>query len=86
MFTFTQLRARKRHIRLMNVASHLVREAESRLMGEPSRVTAVTAVEVATLAFGRHELRIEEAEATDYLAAALVDRGHSIDHLPAVSA
>ncbi|MEV4872856.1 hypothetical protein [Streptomyces syringium] len=79
---FTQLRARKRHIRLMNVAWHLVREAELRVTGEPSQVTAV---EVATLAFGRHQLRIEEDEASDYLAAALVTRGHSIDHLPALS-
>ncbi|MEU0596248.1 hypothetical protein [Streptomyces ardesiacus] len=52
-----------------------------------SAASRVTAAQVACLAFARHQLRITEDEAADYLAAALVARGHSTDHrLAAVAA
>ncbi|MEU9057108.1 hypothetical protein AB0D37_43220 [Streptomyces sp. NPDC048384] len=80
---FAKLSANRRHSRLMNVATALVREAEGILASAP--VETVTADRVRVLAFGRHQLRISETEAAEYLAAALVSRGHSTDHLPAVS-
>lgn len=80
---FTKLRTRQRHYRLMTAAVHLVRETELRISAEPEHVTYE---QVAALAFGRHQIRVEESEAADYLAAALVSRGHGIDHLPAVPA
>lgn len=78
---FAKLSAARRHTRLMKVALHLVCEADLNLDKKPEDVTAV---EVSTLAFGRHQLRVQEEEAGDYLAAALVARGHGIDHLPAL--
>jgi hypothetical protein len=71
----TKLRARSRHNRLMNVANRLVREA-----GLKSSAEKITPTQVACLAFARHQLRIDEDEAADYLAAALVARGYSTEH------
>ncbi|MFD5398581.1 hypothetical protein ACFWJW_30770 [Streptomyces sp. NPDC127097] len=79
----TERLARQRHVRLMSVAEHLIREAVLKPTTSPEQVTAM---QVACLAFARHEMRIDEAEAADYLAAALVERGYSTDHWPAVSA
>ncbi|WP_424893291.1 hypothetical protein [Streptomyces sp. XH2] len=76
-----RLQARQRHSRLMGVAEDLVREAGVKQVPEK-----VSPVEVACLAFARYQLRIDEAEAADYLAAALVARGYSTDHWPAASA
>ena len=76
----TKIREGRRHRRLMRVATELVRRAEGALASAP--VQTVTADHVAILAFGRYQFRISEAEAADYLAAALVVRGHSTDHLP----
>jgi len=80
---FTAVRARRRHRRLLAAAQHLVRQEEVRINGDP---TQVTATQIAVLAFARHGLRVEESEAADYLAAALVTYGHGIGHLPAVPA
>ncbi|WP_369361235.1 hypothetical protein [Streptomyces sp. cg2] len=70
---------KQRHRRLLNAALDQVRQAEMDLRREPKQVTAN---DVATLAFGRYSLRPTESEASDYLAAALIMRGHSIAHLP----
>ncbi|MEU1106565.1 hypothetical protein ABZ408_37245 [Streptomyces tibetensis] len=74
------MRAKRRHSRLMRVANHLIREAAV-LSSEAA--TRVTTAEVACLAFARYQLRIDDEEAADYLAAALVARGYSSDHRPA---
>lgn len=70
---------RMRHRRLMNVASRLVYEAEA----FPSRggVQSVTADQMIHAWFGRTGQHIEPSEATEYLAAALVSRGCSTQHL-----
>ncbi|UUA11600.1 MULTISPECIES: hypothetical protein [Streptomyces] len=73
------LRARQRHSRLMRVAVHLVRE-EAVLSSDPAAWERITPAQVACLAFARHQLRINEEEAADYLAAALVARGYPSDH------
>ncbi|MEV5249862.1 hypothetical protein [Streptomyces werraensis] len=77
-----KMRARQRHTRLMRVADHLVRQEE---MISSEAASRVTVAQVACLAFARHQLRITEKEAADYLAAALVARGHSTDHRPATA-
>ncbi|WP_328743582.1 hypothetical protein OG436_39310 (plasmid) [Streptomyces caniferus] len=79
----TERLARQRHNRLMSAAEHLIREAVLKPTTSPEQVTAT---QVACLAFARHEMRIDEAEAADYLAAALVERGYNTDHMPAVPA
>ncbi|MFI9311577.1 hypothetical protein [Streptomyces triculaminicus] len=79
----TERQAWQRHARLMGVAEDLVREAGMKQTRSPQEVSSV---EVACLAFARYQLRIDEAEAADYLAAALVARGYSTDHWPAASA
>ncbi len=76
------IRDRHRHTRLMRVANHLVRDAAVTSSDGPGRVTTA---QVACLAFARHQLRIDEEEAADYLAAALVARGYSTDHRPATA-
>ncbi|GAA2426243.1 hypothetical protein GCM10010255_80640 [Streptomyces coeruleofuscus] len=76
------MRARRRHNRLMKVADHLIRDAAVTSSSGPERVTTA---QVACLAFARHQLRIDEEEAADYLAAALVARGYSTDHKPATA-
>ncbi|MFF3735177.1 hypothetical protein ACFYXM_34130 [Streptomyces sp. NPDC002476] len=70
-------RARRRHARLMEIAEHLVRQASA-------EAEKVTCAQLAAVVFGRYQLRVEEAEAADFLAAALVEGGYSIDHLQAV--
>ncbi|GHB11972.1 hypothetical protein GCM10010330_77550 [Streptomyces tendae] len=75
-----KLRARKRHARLMKVATDLVRDASVISSEDAGRVTTA---QVACLAFARYEMRIDDTEAADYLAAALVSRGYSSDHRPA---
>ncbi|WP_367140723.1 MULTISPECIES: hypothetical protein [Streptomyces] len=79
----TERQARQRHARLMGVAEDLVWEAGMKQTRSPKDVSPV---QVACLAFARYQLRIDEAEAADYLAAALVARGYSTDHWPAASA
>ncbi|MGW4551733.1 hypothetical protein ACWEN4_36135 [Streptomyces violaceorubidus] len=74
-----KLRAKKRHARLMKVATTLVREAT---VISPDHAGRVTTAQVACLAFARYEMRLDDNEAADYLAAALVARGHSTDHRP----
>ncbi|MEV5242961.1 hypothetical protein AB0K89_28190 [Streptomyces cinnamoneus] len=79
----TERQARQRHARLMSVAEDLVRDAVLKLTSPPEQVTSL---QVACLAFARYGMRIDEVEAADYLAAALVARGYSTDHWPAASA
>ncbi|MCF3105412.1 hypothetical protein IPZ58_28040 [Streptomyces roseoverticillatus] len=82
-----RLQAGQRHTRLMGVAEDLVREAGMKqALTQTTSPQEVTLAEVACLAFARYQLRIDEAEAADYLAAALVARGYSTDHWPAASA
>lgn len=75
-----KMRARQRHTRLMAVAHHLIRDAAVTSSSGPEKVTTA---QVACLAFARYQLRINDEEAADYLAAALVARGYSTDHRPA---
>ncbi|MFJ6661602.1 hypothetical protein ACIQNG_35425 [Streptomyces sp. NPDC091377] len=77
------LMARQRHHRLMNAAERVVRDAELSLTSSTDQVTPT---QVVWLAFARYRMRIDEAEAADYLAAALVARGHGTCHRPAASA
>ncbi|MGI5532502.1 hypothetical protein ACQEVX_35575 [Streptomyces syringium] len=77
-----KIQARQRHSHLMSVAEHLVRQATLSPTASPEQVTAT---QVACLAFARHEIRLREDEAADYLAAALVARGYTTDHMPDVS-
>ena len=78
---FAKMRAQQRHHRLMAAAQTLVREAELSPARHPQQVTYE---EIAALAFARYQIRLNEAEAADYLAGALVTRRHDISHLPAV--
>ncbi|MFD9984060.1 hypothetical protein ACFWZJ_27175 [Streptomyces massasporeus] len=73
------LRAKQRHSRLMKVAKHLVRDA-SVLSSDTAAREQITPAQVACLAFARHQLRIDDEEAADYLAAALVAGGYHSDH------
>ncbi|MCX5345898.1 hypothetical protein [Streptomyces atratus] len=57
-----------RHARLM-------RAADSLIFGQDTE--ALAAGDLIALAFGRYQLRIDEAEAVDYLNAGLVRRGHT---------
>jgi hypothetical protein len=77
-----KMRARQRHTRLMGVAEHLIRDAAVTSSSGPEKVTIA---QVACLAFARYQLRINDDEAADYLAAALVARGYSTDHRPAAA-
>ncbi|MFI6530783.1 hypothetical protein [Streptomyces uncialis] len=65
----------------MSAAGWLVQEARLRPLVGPGQVTWQ---QVAAVAFGRYRYRVEEREAADFLAAALIAQGHSIGHLPAV--
>ncbi|MFG3275968.1 hypothetical protein [Streptomyces luteogriseus] len=76
------LRARQRHSRLMKVARHLVQGAAV-LASDTAARERITPAQVACLAFARHQLRIDDEEAADYLAAALVADGYHSDHRPA---
>ncbi|MER6103707.1 hypothetical protein ABT115_15620 [Streptomyces sp. NPDC001832] len=62
------IRSSRRHARLM-------RAADSLIFGKDTE--ALTAGDLIALAFGRFQLRIDEAEAVDYLNAGLVRRGHA---------
>lgn len=66
----------RRHARLMAAADHLIygRNAEE-----------VSAADLIALAFGRHQIRITEAEAVDYLNAGLVRRNR-VHRLPVADA
>ncbi|MFG3384375.1 hypothetical protein [Streptomyces sp. NPDC047999] len=77
---FTTMRARARHRRLMAVADAVVREA---VVVSTTPEERATPARVACLAFARHQMRIGDEEAADYLAAALVARGYASDHRPA---
>lgn len=79
------LRARQRHTRLMRVARHLVRDAAV-LSSDTAARERITPAQVACLTFVRHQLRIDDEEAADYLAAALVAGGYRSDHHPAPAA
>lgn len=76
---FAKITASRRHKCLMTVATILVRDAEVSLIKEPADVLPE---QVVHLAFGRHQLCIEQTDAVKYLAAALVARGHNTGHLP----
>ncbi|QNT96760.1 hypothetical protein HEP81_06525 [Streptomyces griseofuscus] len=74
MFKFTgRRRAFHQHQRLMRVAFKVV--SRHATCGGPD--TASTA-EIVALAFGEHQMRITDAEALDYLNAALADRGYPL--------
>ncbi|MGR3939421.1 hypothetical protein [Streptomyces sp. BRA346] len=66
------------------MATSLVKKAEWTPATAP--VEQITPDQVATLAFGRYQVRITPTEAAEYLAAALVARGHSITHLSSLFA
>lgn len=69
-----KFRTKQRHSRLMRVVDQLVfcqMEEEA------------TPAQVIALAFGRHQLRITEDEAAEYLDAGLVRRGHKPRPAPA---
>ncbi|MFG3085634.1 hypothetical protein [Streptomyces parvulus] len=74
------MRARKRHLRLMRAAHRVLQDA---MVTTSQDIGRVTPAQVACLAFARHEMRIDDEEAADYLAAALADRGLPTDHRPA---
>ncbi|RSS17477.1 hypothetical protein EF914_24945 [Streptomyces sp. WAC05458] len=76
-----KMRAKQRHTRLMRVAGDLIDPATRKA----SRPEDVTTAQVACLAFARYQLRIDEDEAADYLAAALVAHGYSTEHRPATA-
>ncbi|MFB7852916.1 hypothetical protein ACFC34_38690 [Streptomyces sp. NPDC056053] len=61
------LRANRRHARLMRAADFLI-------LGQDTE--ALVASDLVALAFGRYQLRIDEAEAVDYLNVGLVRRSH----------
>jgi hypothetical protein len=63
----------------MRVAKHLVRGAAV-LSSDTAARERITPAQVACLAFARHQLRIDDEEAADYLAAALVAGGYHSDH------
>ncbi|NUP42345.1 MAG: hypothetical protein HOY76_36270 [Streptomyces sp.] len=58
---------RRRHRHLLTIAAHVLRSYTN---ASPDQVVA--------LAFGRHGLRIETAEALDYLNAARAERGFDL--------
>jgi hypothetical protein len=60
--------ANARHRALMTIASHVI--ARHVRLGDTSTATA----EVIAIAFGRHQLRITDDEALDYLNAQLAER------------
>ncbi|MFI7352197.1 hypothetical protein ACIBSR_38825 [Streptomyces sp. NPDC049936] len=74
------MRARKRHLRLMRAAHRVLQDA---MVTTSQDIGRVTPAQVACLAFARHEMRIDDEEAADYLAAALADRGLPTGHRPA---
>jgi hypothetical protein len=72
---------KRRHRRLMLVAGYLLDDAV--LLSRDLRgYEDITSAHVVSAAFGRYQLRIGEAEATEYLRAALVQRNYTFDHLP----
>lgn len=73
-------RERRRHIRLMDAAEHLVFWAEQSREKGPQQVTPA---DVLALVFGEYRMRATDLEAAECLAAALVARGHHAEHLAA---
>lgn len=71
-------RQRRRHIRLMDAATHLVVTAERSRVKEPKDVRPA---DVLALVFGEYRMRATDMEAAETLAAALVAHGHRADHL-----
>lgn len=65
--------AKRRHEQLMAAAGHLIsREITS---GFRTPQYEATAKDLVALAFGRHQLAVDEAEADRYLNAARVEKG-----------
>lgn len=75
---FKKMRQKMRHEHLMDAVRELVIRAEET---PPLETYLVTADQVRAYVFGQYQLRIDEEEATEYLRAVLVARGHSISHL-----
>ncbi|MBZ6142461.1 hypothetical protein [Streptomyces olivaceus] len=81
-----KMRTRRRHIRLMRAAKAVIRDAAVGMVlsSQAERVAErVTPAQVACLVFARYGMRIDDEEAADYLAAALVSLGYRSDHRPA---
>ncbi|MGW0493484.1 hypothetical protein [Streptomyces olivaceus] len=77
-----KMRTRRRHNRLMRAAKAVIRDAAVGTV-TASEAGRVTPAQVACLVFARHGMRIDDEEAADYLAAALVSLGYHSDHRPA---
>lgn len=73
---------KRRHRQLMAVADSLIEKATFLASVSSRAYEQVTPAHVVSAAFGRYQLRVEEAEATEYLRAVLVQRNHPFDHLP----
>lgn len=63
----------RRHQQLLRIAQHIV----SRVTLE-RRIEDIDVAEIVAVAFGRHQLRITEDEALDYLNAVLAERGYPL--------
>lgn len=68
---FAKARIRARHRRLITLANDLIRDGSTTVNG----TTKVTPADYAAYVFGRSQIRLDEAEAADYLNAVLVARG-----------
>ncbi|MEU1668553.1 hypothetical protein ABZ547_34230 [Streptomyces sparsogenes] len=64
-------RGRARHRRLITLANELIRDDLSTVNG----TTRVTPADYTAYVFGCSQIRLDEAEAADYLNAVLVARG-----------
>jgi hypothetical protein len=69
MSLLDDIRSRGRHRLLMNLAKNLIRDDISTVG------TKVTPADYIAYVFGRCQIRLDDAEAIDYLNAALVARG-----------
>lgn len=65
--------AARTHRQLLAAANHVVSRSALELGVEHAKPA-----EIVALVFGRHALRIDEAEALDYLNAVLVERGYPL--------
>jgi hypothetical protein len=61
---------RRRHVQLVVAANRAINKAPSSVGPQPATVIA--------LAFAMHAIRLDEAEARDYLNAALAERGYPL--------
>lgn len=68
---FAKARARARHKALISYANELIRDAPATANGQ----TGITPADYTAYIFGRTQIRLDEAEAIDYLNAVLVRRG-----------